>query len=83
MSRHPSHSAPPTQKNTKKTKDFEFLNGHPGVPGGVWTNSFYKGMSFGEQLFKPPQYQSLCKMDANTNSGTAFIKYGIHWQVCV
>jgi beta-glucanase (GH16 family) len=60
--------------------DFEFLNGDPSVPAGLWLNSFHKGMSGGERLVKPEEYRPKLKLAAGADAGTTFLTYTINWQ---
>lgn len=68
----------------QETRDFseidvEFLNGRPGVPGGVWLNSFENGLSNGETLLKPAQYQRLLGSQPGTTTGRTWTTYTIDW----
>ncbi|KAI8476665.1 MAG: concanavalin A-like lectin/glucanase domain-containing protein [Monoraphidium minutum] len=60
--------------------DFEFLNGNPSVPSGMWLNSFHKGMSGGERLVKPAEYRTLLGLKEGEDASTNFITYSFNWQ---
>jgi hypothetical protein len=58
----------------------QFLNGNPSVPAGLWLNSFRKGISGGERLVKPPEYQQRLRLAGGADVGTTFLTYTINWQ---
>lgn len=60
--------------------DFEFLNGNPSVPSGLWLNSFNKGMSGGERLVKPEEYRRLLGLTEGEDASNAFLTFGFNWQ---
>jgi len=60
--------------------DFEFLNGNPSVPSGLWLNSFHKGMSGGERLVKPAEYRRIAGLGDDQDASNTFITYTINWQ---
>jgi beta-glucanase (GH16 family) len=59
--------------------DYEFLNGRPGVPDGVWLNSYEKGISNGETLIRPSAYQRLLKSNPNDLASNRWTTYTIVW----
>lgn len=66
----------------QETRDFseidvEFLNGRPGVPGGVWLNSYDNGTSNGETLLRPAQYQR--SLGSNSTTGRTWTTFTIDW----
>lgn len=68
----------------QETKDFseidvEFLNGRPGVPDGVWLNSFNKGISNGETLLTPSRYQTILNTSVKDIVSKKWTTYTIDW----
>jgi beta-glucanase (GH16 family) len=59
--------------------DYEFLNGKPSVPNGLWLNSFVGGQSSCERLVVPAQYQRVLNLTARRHAGNTWLTYGIHW----
>lgn len=60
--------------------DFEFLNGNPAAPNSIWLNSFRKGMSNGETLLKPTDYQKMLGVSADVTNSNTWLTYGFSWQ---
>ena len=60
--------------------DFEFVNGNPGVPGGLWLNSFRNGLSGGERLVRPAEYRAKLGLGAEQDVTSDFLTYTIDWQ---
>eukprot|EP00883_Tetradesmus_obliquus_P015995 jgi/Sobl393_1/9173/SZX67086.1 len=58
--------------------DFEFLNGNPGVPGSLWTNSFKGGTSFGERMIPPGSYKSTLGTKCAVTE--CWYNFKINWQ---
>eukprot|EP00775_Hariotina_reticulata_P009620 gene9620-9781_t len=60
--------------------DVEMMNGNPAVPGSIWLNSFFKGMSQGETLVRPEAYQQLLNLPPSVSTTNTFFTFGISWQ---
>ncbi|WIA15994.1 hypothetical protein OEZ85_012731 [Tetradesmus obliquus] len=60
--------------------DIEFLNGNPAPQNSIWLNSYKNGISGGETLVKPADYQALLGLVPGQTAENTFITYGFNWQ---
>jgi beta-glucanase (GH16 family) len=58
----------------------EFLNGNPAPPNSIWLNSYKNGISGGETLVKPADYQKLLELSPGQTAENTYITYGFNWQ---
>ncbi|KAF6266016.1 concanavalin A-like lectin/glucanase domain-containing protein [Scenedesmus sp. NREL 46B-D3] len=60
--------------------DIEFLNGNPAPPNSIWLNTYKNGISGGETLVKPADYQKLLGLSPGQTAENTYITYGFNWQ---
>jgi beta-glucanase (GH16 family) len=58
----------------------EFLNGNPAPANSIWLNSYKNGISGGETLVKPADYQKLLGLAPGQTAENMYTTYGFNWQ---
>lgn len=68
-----------TRDNNDRTQDeidWEFINGHPGEPGSIWTNSFREGQAKKAENFLPARIRSQTRSQFDAS---AWNTYRLEW----